>query len=263
MDLALSVVAVGAALLAAVILVFHLVKQPALDLRYKLVLLLGLGVLPAISAASSTVTGIEHTTDRAFCGSCHVMGAHATDAANLGSQSLAARHSRNAFFGERSCYVCHADYGMFGYALTKLGGLRHVYLYYLGGYRSMPLEQAKREIHLIKPYDNGNCRHCHTTTLSDWRRVPEHESLKAALASNQVSCASAGCHGYAHPFTKPAESSSVSNPPPSASGSTASSARPRPPGAPSSSASGRGQRPARAPAAATESEGPGKKELRP
>jgi cytochrome c-type protein NapC len=202
---ALGIIAVGTALIAACILVFHLVKQPRLDLRHKLVLFAGLGVLPAVAAGSATVVGKERTTERRFFGSCHVMQPYTEDAAAKGSQSLAARHSRNPFFGDRSCYVCHADYGMYGYALTKAGGMRHVYLYYLGGYRSMPLEQAKHEIHLMKPYDNLNCRQCHTTTLGDWRRVPEHESLADALAENRVSCASAGCHGYAHPFTKPEE----------------------------------------------------------
>jgi nitrate/TMAO reductase-like tetraheme cytochrome c subunit len=203
----LPIVTLIAAGAAAIILVRHLIVRPPLDLRVKLLLLLGLGVLPAISAGASTVAGMETTTHRAFCGSCHVMGAHFSDTANPASQSLAARHSRNPFFGDRSCYVCHADYGMLGYILTKAGGLRHVYLYYFGGYRRMPLEQAERDIHLVKQYDNTNCRQCHSETLRDWKRHPDHRSLQAELASNKVSCASAGCHGYAHPFTKqlPAE----------------------------------------------------------
>lgn len=187
---------------AAAILISYLVKRPPLDLRVKLWLLLGLGVFPALAAASSTVAGMQATTERQFCGSCHVMAAHYDDASDPASQSLAARHSRNPFFGDRSCYVCHADYGMYGYAMTKAGGLRHVYLYYLGGFSDMTLEEALKNIHLVKPYDNLNCRQCHTTTLHDWRRVPDHESLAAELESNEVSCASAGCHGYAHPFTK-------------------------------------------------------------
>jgi cytochrome c-type protein NapC len=194
-----------ASLAAAAILVGFLVKKPVIDLRVKLWLALGLGVLPALAAATSTVSGMERTTDREFCGSCHVMGAHFEDSKNPASQSLAARHSRNPFFGDRSCYVCHADYGMYGYAMTKMGGLRHVYLYYFGGFGEMSLEEAKKAIHLVKPYDNLNCRQCHTTTIHDWRRVPDHESLKLELESNKVSCASAGCHGYAHPFTKPDE----------------------------------------------------------
>lgn len=201
----LSIVALGCIAVAAAILVTYLVKKPLLDLRTKLALLFGLGVFPTLAAATSTVAGMQATTEREFCGSCHVMSAHYEDTNDLGSQSLAARHSRNPFFGAESCYVCHADYGMYGYALTKAGGLRHVYEYYLGGYRQMELDEALRSIHLIKPYENLNCRQCHTATLTDWRRVPEHESLKQELYENKVSCASAGCHGYAHPFSKPPE----------------------------------------------------------
>lgn len=198
----LGVVALVSAASAGLILIRHLVKRPPLDARAKLLLLFGLGVFPAISAVASTVTGMEATTHREFCGSCHVMGPYYENASAPASQSLSARHSRNPFFGERSCYVCHADYGMFGYALTKAGGMRHVYEYYLGGYRQMSLEESKRAIHLRKPYDNHNCRQCHTATLHDWKRVPDHLSLEAELAENRVSCASSGCHGYAHPFTK-------------------------------------------------------------
>jgi hypothetical protein len=115
--------------------------------------------------------------------------------------------------------------------------MRHVYEYYLGGYREMTLEQAKKAIHLIKPYDNQNCRQCHTGTLHDWRRVPDHESLEAELASNAVSCASAGCHGYAHPFTKPS-AANATKPLASSAATAASSAEvaPAPAKAPASSA---------------------------
>jgi cytochrome c-type protein NapC len=207
---ALAIATLLTAALAAVILLRFLLRKPPLDLRTKLWLLLGLGVLPALSAGTSTVAGMEVTTHRTFCGSCHVMEGHYGDAEDPKSQSLAARHSRNPFFGDRSCYVCHADYGMYGYVLTKAGGLRHVYLYYLGGYRQMSLEQAERDIHLIKPYDNTNCRQCHSGTVHDWKRLPDHRSLDAELASNKVSCASVGCHGYAHPFTKHVNGAAVS-----------------------------------------------------
>ena len=120
----------AAAAAAATILVWFLIKRPPLHLRVKLALLLGLGVFPALAAASSTVAGMEATTHREFCGSCHVMGSHFRKRHRLHrwAQSLAARHSRNPFFGDRSCYVCcHADYGMYGYAMTKAGGLRHAF----------------------------------------------------------------------------------------------------------------------------------------
>jgi hypothetical protein len=124
------------------------------------------------------------------------------DSSNPKSQSLAARHSRNPFSGDQACYVCHADYGMYGYPMTKAGGLRHVYLFYLGGYRQMSDAEADRKIHLRKQYDNLNCRQCHTTTAKVWQSVPDHQALRVELESNRVSCASAGCHGFAHPFNK-------------------------------------------------------------
>jgi nitrate/TMAO reductase-like tetraheme cytochrome c subunit len=188
------------------ILLRHLFKAPPLDLRTKLTLAFGLGLFPALAAATSTVVGIQRTTERDFCGSCHVMGAHVADAEDRASVSLAARHAQNPFFGEHNCYTCHADYSMIGYALTKLNGLKHVYHYYLSGYRQKTLEQALAEIRLYEPYDNGNCKQCHTGRGPLWRQVPEHLPLEAALDSNTVSCASAGCHGYAHPFSKPFQS---------------------------------------------------------
>lgn len=198
----LGYVALASALIAAAILLHFLIRKPALDLRAKLMLLLGLGVFPAICAATSTVAGMEQTTHREFCGSCHTMDFHFANATDPKEQSLAARHTRNPFFGEESCYVCHADYGMFGYALTKLGGMKHVYYYYLGGYRGMSPEEARQKTHIAKPYDNLNCRQCHTTTARVWRAIPDHLSMQDQLDQNKVSCASPGCHGYAHPFSK-------------------------------------------------------------
>jgi cytochrome c-type protein NapC len=198
----LGYVALASAAIAAVILLHFLLRRPVLDLRAKLMLLLGLGVFPAICAATSTVAGMEQTTHREFCCSCHTMDDHFGNATDPKAQSLAARHTRNPFFGGESCYVCHADYGMFGYALTKLGGMKHVYYYYLGGYREMSKEETRRSVHIAKPYNNLNCRQCHTTTARVWRSLPDHLSMEAELASNKVSCASPGCHGYAHPFSK-------------------------------------------------------------
>lgn len=185
------------------ILVHYLVKAPPLALRTKLLLALGLGLFPGLAATTGTVVGMQRTTEREFCGSCHVMEGHVQDAEDLSSTSLAARHARNPFFGGHNCYTCHADYSMIGYALTKLNGMQHVYHYYLSGYRDKTLEQALAEIRLYKPYDNDNCRQCHTGRGPLWRKVPEHVPLEAALDTNAVSCASDGCHGYAHPFSKP------------------------------------------------------------
>jgi nitrate/TMAO reductase-like tetraheme cytochrome c subunit len=187
---------------ALLIISRYMWRPPALDFRTKIWLLLGLGILPGMAAATSTATGMHATTERHFCGSCHTMDEYVSDASDPNSQSLAARHGRNPFFGGSNCYVCHADYGMLGYPMTKLNGMRHVYMYYLGGWKGLSTEEVYAKIHLNKPYDNQNCRQCHTGTLADWATVPEHVALAAELEANTVSCASSGCHGYAHPFSK-------------------------------------------------------------
>jgi cytochrome c-type protein NapC len=197
-----GIVALGAAGIAASILLHHLIRRPFLDIRVRLRLLMGLGVLPSIAALATTVDGMTKTTQRDFCGSCHVMSAHLDDAVDPESNSLAARHTRNHFTGEKSCYVCHANYGMLGYPLTKLNGMKHVYYYYLGGYGEMPLEKALDEIHLNEAYPNSNCMQCHSGGLASWKNVREHTALMDDLLTNKVACASAGCHGYSHPFSK-------------------------------------------------------------
>lgn len=198
----LGVVCLVCAVIAIVILGRYLLKKPPLDFRWRMILLLGLGGFPAGSAITSTVDGMNNTTERKFCGSCHTMDPYIFDVDDPDSQSLAARHGRNPFFGSRNCYVCHADYGMLGYPLTKLTGMKHVYMYYIVGWRNYSPEEAQAKIHLAKPYDNTNCRQCHSGTLDDWSSVPEHVALDKELQNNTVSCASGGCHGYAHPFSK-------------------------------------------------------------
>jgi nitrate/TMAO reductase-like tetraheme cytochrome c subunit len=199
----LTIFALICAGIAATILVAYLVLQPHLVGATKLWLLLGLGVFPLGVAAAGNVQGFEATKERKFCGSCHVMIPHASDSEDPKSVSLASRHARNKLFGDANCYACHADYGMYGTILTKLGGMRHVWLY-VTEFHSMPLEEAKKVIHLRKPFPNENCMQCHSTQLLVWQRVPDHRSSLEDVRTGRMSCASAGCHGYAHPSTKPA-----------------------------------------------------------
>jgi cytochrome c-type protein NapC len=198
----LTLLTLACAIAAAAIIIWYLIRQPHLVGATKVWLLLGLGVFPLGVAAAGNIQGFEATKERRFCGSCHVMIPHASDSNDLASTSLASRHARNHLFGETNCYSCHADYGMFGTVLTKLGGLRHVWLY-VTEYRNTPLEEAKKTIHLVRPYPNDNCMQCHSTELPVWQRVPDHRSSLLDVRNQRVSCASAGCHGYAHPLTKP------------------------------------------------------------
>jgi nitrate/TMAO reductase-like tetraheme cytochrome c subunit len=207
----LSIVALACAGASALILVGYLVLRPRLGHATKIWLALGLGVFPIGAAAAGNVQGFEATKERRFCGSCHVMSLHAQDADDASSHSLAARHARNRLFGDENCYTCHADYGMFGTIVTKAGGMRHVWLYYTE-YRNTPLDEAKRTIVLRKPYPNDNCMQCHSTEVPLWQEVTEHRAMLADLRAERVSCASAGCHGLAHPFFTPPAPSAPEQP---------------------------------------------------
>ena len=197
----LVVLALGAAALAAAILVWFLWRRPLLDWTTKVLLLLGMGLFPIVTAATGNVVGFQNTMSREFCGGCHVMEPFTDDAANPASFTLAARHSRNPSFGDHSCYACHADYGMFGAVTTKLNGLRHVYGYYTE-FRSLSLEEALPRLETFKPYPNQNCMQCHSTQVPGWNMVSEHVALSDEVRSGEVSCASAGCHGPIHPTTE-------------------------------------------------------------
>lgn len=197
-----GIVTVVAAAIAGGILIHHLVMRPTLTASVRVRLLLGLAVFPTVAAFASTGYGMQRTTEREFCGSCHVMETHLSDLVSPTSLGLAARHARSPHVGPTACYTCHADYSMFGYPLTKLTGMSHVYHYYLGGYRSWSLEKFHAEVRTAKPYPNANCRQCHSGTLSSFTNVKDHLALAEELEQNTVSCASAGCHGVAHPFSK-------------------------------------------------------------
>ena len=136
----LATISLACGAIAAVLLVAYLVRRPPLVRSTKIWLLCALGVFPIGAAASGNVQGYETTKARSFCGSCHVMIPHASDSDDPRSHSLSSRHARNALFGAENCYTCHEDYGMFGTVLTKLGGMRHVWLYYTQ-YRRTTLAQ--------------------------------------------------------------------------------------------------------------------------
>jgi nitrate/TMAO reductase-like tetraheme cytochrome c subunit len=198
----LQLIAIACAGAAIVILVTFLVLRPALTHAVKIWLLVGLGILPIGAASTGNIQGYETTEKRSFCGSCHVMGRHASDSEDPQSTSLASRHARNKLFVDDNCYMCHANYGMYGTVLTKIGGMRHVWLYYTQ-YHDIPLDEALKTIHLREPYPNESCMECHSTGTTIWLRVPDHVSALDEVRAGRISCASGGCHGYAHPFDKP------------------------------------------------------------
>jgi cytochrome c-type protein NapC len=200
----LSWIALSAGIIAAIIMILYLIYRPPLDWKTRGLLFMGIGVLPNVVAFVGNVEGLRATEHQAFCASCHTMDMWIEDANDIESASLAAIHSRNAKFGNSSCYVCHKDYGMFGYVVTKIGGMGHVYEF-LSEWMRYDDEEVLSKIHIAQPFKNDNCMQCHTTTGSIWSDVADHNGLLGDLRTGETSCVSAGCHGYAHPFSKPAE----------------------------------------------------------
>ncbi len=192
----------GCAALAATIIVWFLARRPPLLRTTKIALLFGIGVLPIGSAVLGNYHGFEKSRSREFCGGCHVMVPYTDDLTNPDGTSLASMHGRNETFGGDACYQCHQNYGMFGTISTKLAGMRHAWLY-VRDFKDLSLEEALPQIHLRDPFPNSNCMHCHSTKLSGWGAVPEHDGLTDDVRSGKVGCASEGCHGPAHPFSKP------------------------------------------------------------
>ena len=101
----LAIIALGLALLSAIIQVAYLILRPPLVRVTKLWLLVGLGILPIGAAFAGNVQGFEATKERAFCGSCHLMSFTSKIRTTSASLSLASRHARNAMFGSENCYT--------------------------------------------------------------------------------------------------------------------------------------------------------------
>lgn len=193
-----TIVAVLAAVSAAAILVWYLVRAPAFTRGTLVLLFLGLGVLPITAALVGNVKGYEETKQVEFCSGCHVMQPWVDDVRDTEANTLASLHARSELFAESACYECHADYGMYGAVATKLQGTKHLWAYFTHGYAGMDTDEAAAKIELYAPFPNGTCIHCHSTQLPGWNDEPEHMAVADDVRSGATSCGAAGCHGPAH-----------------------------------------------------------------
>jgi cytochrome c-type protein NapC len=197
---ALKVIALLCAVFSGVINVWFLVAHRGPDVSTRVLLFLGVGVLPLGVAFSGNVAGFEASKERSFCGSCHVMEPYVADAKDQSSESLASLHSRNPRFRKQSCYTCHSDYGMYGTLTTKTAGMQHLWRYYTV-HRDTSLSQVLHGgLSLYQPFLNAKCQTCHSGELPGFKDEPEHAAVKAGLATGEVRCVGGGCHGPAHPF---------------------------------------------------------------
>jgi cytochrome c-type protein NapC len=198
----LALGSIAFAALSLVIVGWFLLARPNLTRETKFILLFGVAVFPIGSAMSSNLVGFNHTMSRDFCSRCHLMTPYTDDSENPASETLASRHARNELFGDHNCYNCHSQYGLYGTVMTKMGGMNHVLVYYTGAFR-WRLPEAYSKIHLYKPYTNKSCTHCHSMMVPGFNAVKDHRGAIDDLKEDKTSCASEGCHGPAHPFSKP------------------------------------------------------------
>src|SRR5580698_10836503 len=99
----------------------------------KILAFLVLFFLPILCGAMGISSEMERSKTTAFCLSCHTMEAYGKSLYVDDPSHIPAAHYQNHRVpAEEACYTCHTDYAMFGTIQAKLGGLRHLYIYYLG-----------------------------------------------------------------------------------------------------------------------------------
>lgn len=183
------VVALAVALLTATLAYFGV---PALlrERWGRLALLVGAGVLPLVATAGGLSAGYRESSATRFCLECHEMQPYGASLFADNPNALPAVHYQSRLIDrDAACYGCHADYAMFGDVTTKLNGLRHVWVHYLG--------EAKDPIELYHPYPNSNCLRCHDDARS-YLESRGHQGMAAELREGTTSCLK--CHRVAHDF---------------------------------------------------------------
>jgi cytochrome c-type protein NapC len=151
--------------------------------------------LPLFSLVAGMGNEMERSKSTAFCLSCHIMESYGKSLHIDDASYLAAAHFQNHRVpaGE-ACYTCHTNYAMFGSFKAKIGGLRHLYVYYL---KEQPLPQ---NIKLHDAFNNRECLHCHLGARS-FEQGATHNADPAtlpAIKANTLSCISSGCHDTVH-----------------------------------------------------------------
>jgi cytochrome c-type protein NapC len=147
-------------------------------------------VLPVVAASIGASEHYEESKQTQFCLSCHIMAPWGKSLYVDDQAHIPAAHFQNHRIPpDVACYTCHSDYAMYGTLRTKLQGLHHVYVNYLG--------TPMNPIHLYEPYNNAVCLSCHLGARS-FANDALHVAILADLKDNKLSCISSGCHDTAH-----------------------------------------------------------------
>jgi cytochrome c-type protein NapC len=151
--------------------------------------------LPLFSLAVGVENEMERSKSTAFCLSCHIMEPYGKSLHIDDPTYLAAAHYQNHRVpADQACYTCHTNYAMFGTFKAKLGGLRHLYVFYLGR------QPAPENIKLHEPFNNRECLHCHmgARSFEQWATHNADPDTLPAVKANKLSCISSGCHDVVH-----------------------------------------------------------------
>ena len=179
----------------SIVLITILVFRPSVSATRggKILAFVALFILPIVCAAMGTSEHMQRSKQTQFCLSCHIMEPYGKSLHVDDTSYLAAAHFQNHRVPpDQACYTCHTDYVLYGSLKTKLRGLRHVYVQYLGTPRT--------PIRLYHPYHNRECLHCHAGARSFEEGVMHNADPQTlpAVKANKLSCLSSGCHEVVH-----------------------------------------------------------------
>jgi len=161
----------------------------------KILAFITLFILPVLAVSMGYSEHMARAESTRFCLSCHVMHDFGRSLDVDDPSYIPAKHFQNRLVPrDHACYTCHTDYTMFGTVHSKLRGLRHMYVEYLG---KIPAPAA---IKLYTPFNNRECLHCHAGAR-DFEEEPRHTKtpdMMSKIMSNQTSCMAAKCHDVVH-----------------------------------------------------------------
>jgi nitrate/TMAO reductase-like tetraheme cytochrome c subunit len=173
-----------------IILIGLLIIRPSLTTvpGGKILAFIALFILPITALALGAAIHLEDAKSTDFCLSCHPMAPYGKSLRIDDATYIPGFHFQNNLIPtSAACYTCHTTYTMFGGVKAKLGGLRHLYIYYFG---TVPAKLA-----LYEPFNNRECLHCHAG-MRVFEESSPHKEMREQLGANEMSCVT--CHNKIH-----------------------------------------------------------------
>lgn len=184
-----------ATIVVAIVLLIIVSTRPSVTRTRsgKMLAFVSIFLFPVLATSMGVDEHVERSKSTEFCTSCHVMqkygdSLHVDDASYL----PAAHFQNNRVPRDKACYTCHTNYTLYGGFSSKLRGLRHLYVQYLG--------KIPDKVTLYDAYNNRECLHCHggARTFEEGATHNLEDGRLELIKSNQLSCLSTGCHEIAH-----------------------------------------------------------------